>query len=224
MLGTPVRGDFEHCEVAVFVGKNPWQSHSFPHARLTLRNIAKDPARSLIVIDPRRTETAELAEFHLQVRPGRDAWLLAAMGAILVEEQLIDTAWLGVHASGLEDVVAALSAVPIADYCRISGVEESLVRAATRRIAAALSVAVFEDLGVQMHRHSTLVSYLEKLVWLLTGNLAIPGGQYAMSGLGNLLRMSRGELDGSSAPVSPVAGAKLIGGLIPCNVMAEEIL
>ena len=98
MLGTPVRGDFEHCEVAVFVGKNPWQSHSFPHARLTLRNIAKDPARSLIVIDPRRTETAELAEFHLQVRPGRDAWLLAAMGAILVEEHLIDTAWLSVHA------------------------------------------------------------------------------------------------------------------------------
>jgi anaerobic selenocysteine-containing dehydrogenase len=87
MLGTPVRGDFEHCEVAVFVGKNPWQSHSFPHARLTLRNIAKDPARAIIVIDPRRTETAELAEFHLQVRPGRDAWLLAAMGAILVDER-----------------------------------------------------------------------------------------------------------------------------------------
>src|SRR5437667_335652 len=83
MFGTPVRGDFEHCEVAVFVGKNPWQSHSFPHARLTLKNIAKDPARSIIVIDPRRTETAELADFHLQVRPGRDAWLLAALGALL---------------------------------------------------------------------------------------------------------------------------------------------
>jgi len=116
MLGTPVRGDFEHCEVAVFVGKNPWQSHSMPHARLTLRNIAKDPARALVVIDPRRTETAELADFHLQVRPGRDAWLLAALGAVLVEERLIDTAWLDVHASGLEDVVTALSAVPIADY------------------------------------------------------------------------------------------------------------
>ncbi len=75
-----------------------------------------------------------------------------------------------------------------------------------------------------MNRHSTLVSYLEKLVWLLTGNLAIPGGQYAMSSIGNLLRMSRAELDPSTAPVSPVVGARLIGGLIPCNVMAEEIL
>ena len=45
-------------------------------------------------------------------------------------------------------------------------------------------MAAFEDLGVQMNRHSTLVSYLEKLVWLLTGNLANPGGQYAMTGIG----------------------------------------
>jgi hypothetical protein len=224
MLGTPVRGDFEHCEVAVFVGKNPWQSHSFPHARLTLRNIAKDPARSLIVIDPRRTETAELAEFHLQVRPGRDAWLLAAMGAILVEEQLIDTAWLGVHASGLEDVVAALAAVSIADYCRISGVTESLVRAATRRIAAAKSVAVFEDLGVQMNRHSTLVSYLEKLVWLLTGNLGQPGAQYAPATFVPIVRASRNELDPRTAPRSPVVGARILTGLIPCNVIPDEIL
>src|SRR2546429_48923 len=218
MLGTPVRGDFEHCEVAVFVGKNPWQSHSIPHARLTLRNIARDPARALTVIDPRRTETAELAEFHLQVRPGRDAWLLAAMGAILVEEHLIDTAWLGAHASGVEDVVTALSTVPIAEYCRISGVEESLVRAATRRIAAAASVAVFEDLGVQMNRHSTLVSYLEKLVWLLTGNLGQPGGQYAPATLVPIVRASRNELDPRTAPRSPVVGARILTGLIPCNV------
>jgi anaerobic selenocysteine-containing dehydrogenase len=88
MFGTPVRGEFEHCEVALFIGKNPWQSHSFPHARLTLRNIAKDPARSMIVIDPRRTETAELADIHLRVRPGRDAWLLAALAAVLVDENL----------------------------------------------------------------------------------------------------------------------------------------
>jgi anaerobic selenocysteine-containing dehydrogenase len=214
MLGTPVRGDFEHCEVAVFVGKNPWQSHSFPHARLTLRNIAKDPARAIIVIDPRRTETAELADFHLEVRSGRDAWLLAAMGAILVEERLIDTAWLGAHASGIEDVVGALSNVPITEYCEISGVKESLVRAAARRIARASSVAVFEDFGVQMNRHSTLVSDLEKLVWLLTGNLGKPGAQYAPATFVPIVRASRNELDPATAPRSPVVGARILTGLI----------
>ena len=100
---------------------------------------------------------------------------------MLVDEGLVDRDWLDRHAAGADSVLAALEDVPISRYCEISGVDEALVRAATRRIAAAASVAVFEDLGVQMNRHSTLVSYLEKLVWLLTGNLAIPGGQYAMS-------------------------------------------
>ncbi|HYB40277.1 MAG TPA: molybdopterin-dependent oxidoreductase, partial [Candidatus Methylomirabilis sp.] len=224
MFGTPVRGDFEHCEVAVFVGKNPWQSHSIPHARLTLRNIARDPARSLIVIDPRRTETAELAEFHLQVRPGRDAWLLAALAAVLVEEGLTDDPWLDRHAVGVADVTAALAAVPIAEYCRISGVDEALVRAAARRIARASSVAVFEDLGVQMNRHSTLVSYLEKLVWVLTGNMGQPGAQYAPATLVPIVRASKSELDPRTAPVSPVVGARILSGLIPCNVIPDEIL
>jgi anaerobic selenocysteine-containing dehydrogenase len=224
MFGTPLRGDFEHCEVAWFVGKNPWISHGIPHARTTLKAIAADPGRATVVIDPRVTETAAMADFHLQVRSGRDAWLIAAMAAVLVDEGLVNRTWLDGHASGLEPVLAALGEVPISRYCEISGVDESFVRAATRRIAAAASVAVFEDLGVQMNRHSTLVSYLEKLVWLLTGNLAIPGGQYAMSSIGNLLRMSLAELDAGTAPVSPVAGARLIGGLIPCNVIPEEIL
>src|SRR3954469_9864243 len=224
MFGTPLRGDFEHCEVAFFPGKNPWISHGIPHARTALKAIAADPNRAMVVIDPRVTETAALADYHLQVRPGRDAWLIAAMAATLVDEGLVDLAWLRSRAAGYEPVLSALGEVPISRYCEISGVDEALVRAATRRIAAASSVATFEDLGVQMNRHSTLVSFLEKLVWLLTGNLANPGGQYAMTGIGGMLRMSLSELHPTAAPTSPVVGAKVIGGLIPCNVLPEEIL
>ena len=61
MLGSMTRADFEHCEVALFVGKNPYQSHGFPRARSVLKDIAKDPARSMIVIDPVRTDTAASA-------------------------------------------------------------------------------------------------------------------------------------------------------------------
>jgi anaerobic selenocysteine-containing dehydrogenase len=89
MLGAMVRGDVEHAEVALFIGKNPWQSHGLPHARTTLKEIARDPGRALIVIDPRRSETAELADIHLAVRPGTDAWCLAALVAILVQEHLV---------------------------------------------------------------------------------------------------------------------------------------
>lgn len=105
MLGTMVRADFEHAEVALFIGKNPWHSHSFPRARTTLKEIANDPARALIVIDPRRTETADLAlssagGIHLQVKPGRDAWLIAALAAVIAQERLHAADWLADHAAG----------------------------------------------------------------------------------------------------------------------------
>ena len=107
MLGTGVHGDYEHCEVAVFIGKNPWQSHGFARARVLLREIEKDPKRSLIVIDPRRSETAEMADHHLAIRPGTDAWCLAALAAILVQEDLVAHAWLEQHGSGYAEIVPA---------------------------------------------------------------------------------------------------------------------
>jgi formate dehydrogenase len=226
MLGVLVRADFEHAEVGLFVGKNPWQTHGIPHARTTLKEMARDPERAIIVIDPRRTETAELADFHLRVRPGRDAWLLAAMGGVIVQEGLIDRGFLAEHAEGADEVLDVLGAIPVAEYSSVAGVPEDEVRAAARRIARASSVAVFEDLGVQMNRHSTLVSYLEKLVWLVTGNLGREGTQYVPSSLVPLASSGKKHLAAATrlANVSPVAGARIIGGLVPCNVIAEEIL
>ncbi|MBO2447063.1 molybdopterin-dependent oxidoreductase [Actinomadura barringtoniae] len=224
LLGAPNRADLEHCEVAVFVGKNPYQSHGFPRARSVLKEIGKDPARSMIVIDPVRTETADLADFHLQVRPGTDVYLLTALAAVLVQEELVAAEWLAEHAeaAGVKAVTAVLSEVPVGAYCEVADVPEDLVRAAARRIAAAGSVAVLEDLGVQMNKDSTVVSYVEKLIWLLTGNLGKKGAQYVPSGLASLGR-DRGHPAGEG-PRSPVAGAQIISGLVPCNVIADEIL
>src|SRR4029450_11520160 len=75
-----------------------------------------------------------------------------------------------------------------------------------------------------MNGHSTLVSYLEKLVWVLTGNLGQPGAQYAPATLVPIVRASKTELDPRTAPVSPVVGARILSGLVPCNIIPEEIL
>jgi formate dehydrogenase len=217
LYGGHTRGEFEHAEVSVFVGKNPWMSHSFPRARVVLREISKDPERSMIVIDPVLTDTAKLADFHLRVRPGTDAWCLAALAATLVQEDLADHAFLADHVSGAEPVLAALREVPIADYARRCGVEEGLIRTAARRIATAESAAFFEDLGIQQGPNSTLCSYLDKLLWILTGNFAKKGGQHLHSWMAPLMR---------PGPVrhTPVTGAPIIGGLTPGNVIPDEIL
>jgi len=215
--GGHTRGEFEHAEVSVFVGKNPWMSQSFPRARVVLNEIAKDPARSMIVIDPVVTDTAKMADFHLRVRPGTDAWCLAALAAVLVQEDLCDDTFLAEHVGGADEVRAVLAQVPVADYAERCGVAEQLLRDAARRIARAASVAVFEDLGVQQSVNSTLCSYLNKLLWILTGNFAKPGSQHLHSSFAPLFRPG-------GVGRTPVTGAPIIGGLMPSNVVADEIL
>ena len=217
LSGGHSRGEFDHAEVSVFIGKNPWMSQSFPRARVVLREIAKDPERSMIVIDPVLTDTAKLADFHLRVIPGTDAWCLAALVATLVQEDLLDEEFLAEHADGVAPVREAFAQVPIGDYAQRCGVEEALIRGAARRIGSALSVSVFEDLGVQQAPNSTLCSYLNKLLWLLTGNFAKPGSQHLHSWFAPLFRATR-------VGRTPVTGAPIITGLTPCNVIPDEIL
>jgi anaerobic selenocysteine-containing dehydrogenase len=218
LYGGHTRGEFEHAEVSVFVGKNPWMSQSFPRARVTLKEIARDPERSMIVIDPVVTDTAKLADFHLRVRPGTDAWCLAALAAVLVQEDLLDLDFLDRHTNGAEAVLAALREVPVAEHCEKCGVPEDAIRAAARRIGTAESVSVFEDLGIQQAPHSVLSSYLNKLLWILTGNFARPGTQHLHSWMAQLASYDLRERR------TPVTDTVAMGGLVPCNVIAEEVL
>jgi anaerobic selenocysteine-containing dehydrogenase len=213
-------GDFEHAEVAVFVGKNPWHSHGFPRARVVLKELSADPARCLVVIDPRRTETAALADFHLQVRPGTDAWCLAALLAVMVEESLVDGAWIDEHTHDFDVVAAALGGVSVAGYCAVAGVAEADVRAVARRIGRAASVSIFEDLGIQQAPYSTLNSYLEKLVYLLVGSFGKRGGMNIHT---RIARLSGGG-GGRAERTSPVTGQRIITGLIPAAAIPDEIL
>src|SRR5208282_251888 len=116
LFGTGLSGSYQQAEVAVFVGKNPWQSHGFQRARPILRDIAADPKRALIVIDPRLTETAEMADYHLRVRPGADAFCLAAILGVLVQEDLVNHDFIGERAQNGDELIAVLREVPVADY------------------------------------------------------------------------------------------------------------
>ena len=209
--------DFEHAEVAIFVGKNPWHSHGSPRTRVVLKEIAADPKRTLIVIDPRRTETAELADIHIQLRPGRDAFVLAALCAILLREDLVDHAFLQAHCRDFETVREALIGIDIAAYAAHAGVAEDQLRQVARRIATASSVAMQEDLGLQQSPHSTLSSYLEKLVYLLVGSFARRGGMNLHSQFASLIGRDRDAK-------TPVGGHRIMQGMVPCNVIPDEIL
>jgi anaerobic selenocysteine-containing dehydrogenase len=218
-------GDYEHAEVVVFWGKNPWQSHGFPQARRILKQIANDPQRTLVVVDPRRTETADLADIHLRPVPGGDAHLLAALLATLVDEDLLADEWLAEHATDLDELLAHLRGIDIARAAATAGVDEADVRALARRLASARGgVSIFEDLGIQQAPHSTLNSYLEKLLVLLTANFGVRGGMNLHSRFASLGGGGGGGQRHGGEPMTPTGGHRLVTGLVPCNVIPDEIL
>jgi anaerobic selenocysteine-containing dehydrogenase len=209
--------DIEQTELLVVLGCNPWMANGFQKAREAVREIQKSATRKMLVIDPRRTEVAEVADLHLQLRPGTDAYLLSAILAILLERGGEAKGFLDAHTVGFEEVRAALAAVPIETWLEHAGVARADAERAVDMILAAKSMVVRVELGIQQSRHSTLNSYLEKLLYLLTGNFGRPGTNGLHTWLQPLFRNSRGER-------SSVTGQEIIGGLLPTNRFADEVM
>lgn len=207
----------EECDLLVVLGCNPWLAHGFTGARSALNTIKNDPDRKMIVIDPRRTETAEVAELHLPLRPGTDAYLLAAILAIILERKGHNEEFLAARTEGFAEVAAALAGVPVDAWIAHAEVERADVEQAVDMILAARAMTVRVELGIQQGRHSTLNSYLEKLLFLLTGNFGREGTNNVHSWLVPLWGNSRGER-------SAVTGFPYIGGLLPASTLAEEFL
>jgi anaerobic selenocysteine-containing dehydrogenase len=213
----------EAAEVVVLVGTNPWQAHGIRNARETLRAIARDPARKLVVIDPRRTESAEMADLHLRVRPGTDAFLLAAILSAMVREGREDRAFLDARTTGFEAVRAALLEVPVDAYAAHAGVAADEVTRVARWISGARSAAVRVDLGLQQSLHSTLNSWLEKLLWLVPGHFGRPGCNALHTFLVPLVGHSEAPGPESRSWTTAVTGLPEIGKLFPPNVLPAEI-
>ena len=97
----------------------------------------------------------------------------------LYAENLLDNDWLDANANGVQETKDAFRSVPIDEYAERSGVPLGQLYEVARRIGQAKSVSTYEDLGIEMGPHSTLISYLHRVVSILTGNYGKPGGAWA---------------------------------------------
>ncbi len=205
------------------IGTNPFQSHGFHQSRKVLRELSKDPNRTLVVVDPRKTKTAELADVYLPIKPGTDAFLMTAMLAQLVQEGLVDEAFLNTHTNGYAELAAVLQKIDVSAYIAKTELDEDTVRQMTRDLAAAQAVSTRHDLGVEMSLHSTLNTYLEKLLFLLTGNFGRAGT--------NNLHVQFAPVIGHSPDINheknkrtKVTGMAQISRMYPPNVLPQEVL
>ena len=212
-----------HADFTFIIGTNPFQSHGFPQTRKVLREIAKDPNRTMVVVDPRRTKTAELADIHLPIKPGTDAFLMVAMLAQMVQEDLVDHTFLTTHTTGYEPLADLLANIDISAYIARTELDEETVRQVTRGMAAAEKMSTRHDLGVEMSLHSTLNTYLEKLLFLFTGNFGKEGGNNLHTQFAPLIGHSPDfHLEGNKR--TKVTQMAEISRVYPPNIFPQEVL
>ena len=171
--------DLDHTDFLLMLGANPYASNGslctapdFP-GRL---EAIQARAGTVVVVDPRRSETAAKADRHLAIRPGTDAHLLAAIAHVLLAEALADTARLAPHTNGLDDLPGALAAYTPEAVAPVCGIDAGVIRTLARDLAAAPAAAVYGRIGTCTQEFGTLASWLVDVVNLLTGNLDRRGG------------------------------------------------
>jgi formate dehydrogenase len=170
--------DFARTDFALILGANPVVSHgsmaTVGRIRETLVAIPKRGGR-VVVVDPRRTETARLFE-HVPIRPEGDVWLVAGMLKTIVDQGLVDEVRLRGQASGAEFALGLVRDVDLDRVESETGIPRATVEQLGRDLASAGSACVYGRCGASLGRFSTLTKYLIDVLNIATGNLDRPGG------------------------------------------------
>ena len=218
-----VAGPDEHqTEMLVAWGWNGMQSHQMPRAPKVLMDISKDPDRLLVAIDPRKSETAAIADIHLAVHPGTDALLAKMMIAIILSEGWEAKEYINNYVEGWDEVrpwfenfdAKAAAAVCQVDYQQVW----ELCRLMTTR-----RWSVHTDLGIYMGRHSTLNSYFVHLLGAVCGIFGVRGGN-VIPGMVMPMGFHADERNPNTWRTLATDLPPAAAGSFPPGAMPEEIL
>jgi len=215
--GMGLASDFENADMLLAVGWNGMMSHNFPQARRRLTRMSKNPEQLLVVIDPRVSETAKIADIHLALRPGTDALLLKSMIAIILNEGMLDKKYIDKYVDGFNEILPWFAGFDIKAALKVCELDYDQVYKVCREFVTRRS-CIRDDLGILMGRHSALLSYLLVMLLAVCGRISVPGG--------NLLVGGRAESDTNDPRMwrTIATGIPAINGMFPPNVLQEEIL
>ena len=218
--------DLPRTDFVLILGANPLVSHGSairaPRMKDDLAAIVKRGGR-VVVIDPRRTETAEKFE-HIAVRPDADAWLLLSLINVVWDERLVDVRAVESQSSHAEVLRRLVADFPPEDTTNRTGVDAAVVRQLARDFASAPAATAYGRTGACLGRHGTLVCFLLDALTLITGNLDRPGGTLFSHGVMPVEEF--GERSGALSygrSRSRIGGFPDVVGTFPAALMAAEM-
>ncbi len=219
--------DFKHLKFFMCLGSNPVVSQmsvlQLPHAPATLQDVERRGGR-VVMVDPRRTETAKMVGEHVAIRPGTDAYLLAAMLHIVGLEGEIDRPRVESVATGLDAFLEAARAFPPERVESITGIDAATIRELATSYAAADGAALYMSTGVNMGPFGSIAYWLLQGLGLITGNLDRRGGLLVPPGPFDVLKLTQVMgLAGEDRHRTLVHGLRRVAGAFPVSALAEEI-
>lgn len=220
--------DLDRTDLMIIIGGNPLASNgsimTAPDMRSRLRAI-QDRGGQVIVVDPRRTETAARADRHLFIRPGSDAALLLALGHVVFAEGLVQLGRLAPHAVGLEQLRAACAPWDPARAAAVTGIPAAEIEGLARQLAQTRRAVLYGRLGVCAQEFGGLAGWLCYALNAITGHLDEEGGLMFTSPAADLqpLVAPLGFAGSFAERRSRVSGQPEFCGEWPMATLAEEI-
>lgn len=222
--------DIDRTDMFVVHGGNPAVSNgSLMTAPGMPRRIkaVRERGGKVIVIDPRYTETAELADQHVAIRPGTDAYFLFAIIQHLFASDQVTLGSVAAFAKGLDDVAALAAGFTPEAVAPVCGVPADVIRQIADDFARAKSAVWYGRTGTCTQRFGTLSCWLQDLINILTGNLDQPGGAMFPVGIVPAILYAE-KFDGDQPPFarwsSRVRKLPELSGVLPTAALADEIL
>jgi anaerobic selenocysteine-containing dehydrogenase len=222
--------DIARTELLLVIGANPLTSNgsmwTVPDFKGKARSMQARGGK-LIVIDPRRTETAAIADAHHFIRPGADVFLLAAMLQTLFAEELVRLGAVENWVNGLDEVRAAVAPFSPEAVTERCGMPAPTIRHLARQLAGTERAAVYARIGTCTQEYGTLASWLVDVLNVLTGHLDVPGGamfaKAAAFAANTAGRAGIGKGISTGRHHARVSGAPEVFGELPMTCLAEEI-
>ncbi len=217
--------DIDRTDFLLVIGANPVVSNgsmmTAPGFKKRLEELRRRGGR-LVVIDPRRTETAKIADRHHFIRPGGDAVLLMALLHVILGEGLETPGRLAEICDSFETVRVLTEEFEPERAATATGIAAEEIRGIARDFAAAPSAVCYGRMGVSTQAFGGLCQWLVNVLNVVTGNLDRPGGaMFTKPAVDLLAGTGRGRLGGRKSRVRGLPG---FGGELPVAALAEEIL
>jgi anaerobic selenocysteine-containing dehydrogenase len=220
--------DVDRTHFLLIFGANPVVSNgsvmSAPNMARRLKDLRTRGGR-LVVVDPRRTRTAELADTYLPIRPGTDVLLLLAIIHTIFAEELAAPGRLANFTDGIEQVRQAVGPFTPERAAPWTGIEPEAIRRLARQFATAPSAACYGRLGVCTQPFGALCCWLMTVLNVITGNLDRVGGAMFTTPAADLVRLVAilRQAGTSGSYRSRVRGLPEFSGELPLACLAEEI-